>query len=205
MTNKVGRTVQFESFGEQTWVLQLDRNSSVRDLGSQPEVFIYRDLQGKEHTYIPDFIVWWANGDVEIHEVTRTERADRRDQRQRQEAGARICQERHWRYVVHTEKTLPSGAERANLLALLSYRPSAYYHPQVTEALAHFDLEQPLPLQTLGARIAQDQDLPLGIVYAALCHLIWHDELSTNWQSLLFIDAAPTAAACVWRAPRKDE
>ena len=37
ITNKVGRTVQFESFAERSLLLRLDRSADVVDYLSQPE------------------------------------------------------------------------------------------------------------------------------------------------------------------------
>ena len=124
ITNKAGREVQFESWQERALLLRLDRDPAVRDYGSQPETFEYIDNEGKTRHYTPDFIVWRYNGQIEIHEVTLAKRRRSPEMRRRETIGSKICQGRGWRYVVHTEEDLPQGAELANLLALIRYRPS---------------------------------------------------------------------------------
>ena len=115
--------------------LLFDRDSTVQEYRSQPAQFAFTDSQGRSHTYTPDFIVWKTTGEVEIHEVTLTSRQDRFNIQEREKAAREICQQRGWRYVVHTEKTLPQPTEEANLLALYYYRPTIYHNPYVTAAV----------------------------------------------------------------------
>jgi hypothetical protein len=122
ITNKMGRIVQFESFAERTLLLVLERDRSVIDYGSQPETFEFVDRYGKARRYTPDFIVWKENGEIEIHEVTRTERRGGTGACEREYAAQKICQARGWRYIVHTEQSLPQQTEVTNLLALVAYR-----------------------------------------------------------------------------------
>jgi TnsA-like endonuclease N terminal len=49
VTNKAGRTVQFESFAERSLLLRLDRSADVQDYLSQPDPIPYRDPSGKSH------------------------------------------------------------------------------------------------------------------------------------------------------------
>ena len=81
---------------------------------------------------MPDFIVWRTTGEVEIHEVTLTERQEKVNIQEREKAAREICQQRGWSYVVHTEETLPQSTEEANLLALYRYRPTSYANPAVS-------------------------------------------------------------------------
>lgn len=187
ITNKAGREVQFESWAERALLLRLDRDPEVRDYGSQPETFEYVDEQGKARRYTPDFIVWRYNGQTEIHEVTLTSRRPLPEMQQREAAGYRICQARGWRYLVHTEKDLPQGAELANLLALLHYRPTAYAHRAVTEAVCRrLGAGQPVVLAWLVKQVAQELGLPEPRVVAALGHLLWHGQLKTDLDQLIF-------------------
>jgi hypothetical protein len=204
ITNKAGRIVQFESFAERTLLLRFDRDPGVRDYGSQPETFAYVDTAGHAHRYTPDFLVWRADGEVQIHEVTRSERRTWPNQRQREAAAQQICQARGWRYLVHTEASLPQGHELVNLLALWKYRPLACRHRQVDAALAQRPPQGPVSLAGLVTQIAQEQRLPSAHVVSALGHLLWHGELMTDWQTALFGDAALTPEALVWLAPKKE-
>lgn len=65
--------------------------------------------KGTSHTYVPDFIVWRTTGEVEIHEVIRTSRQEKVSLQEREKAARKICQQRGWSYVVHTEETLPQS------------------------------------------------------------------------------------------------
>lgn len=186
ITNKAGRTVQFESWAERALLLRLDRDPAVKDYGSQPETFKYVDGQGNTRRYTPDFIVWRTDG-VEIHEVTCIKRRERPRLKQREAAGAEICTNRGWRYIVHTEQELPQGSELANLLALFRYRPTAYAHQEVAEVVrVRLRSGEAAVLSVLTGQIAQEVDLPEPKVVAAIGHLLWHGQLKTDLQHLMF-------------------
>jgi hypothetical protein len=44
---------------------------------------------------------------------------------------AALCRERGWRYVVHTDASLPAEVERANLVVLAAYRPAVHANAAV--------------------------------------------------------------------------
>ncbi len=200
ITSKGGRTVQCESFGEMRWLLYLDRDPKVLDYSSQPEEFEFYDGVGRRHTYVPDFIVWRADGRTEIHEVTRSFRRMREEIVRREEAATRICAGREgWSYAVHTEEDLPDGPDLANLLVLIGWRARAYAEPTVTDAcMARLADGRAHPLRALSDAIAREVDLPRGDVVAALGHLLWHGHIGTDLTTLLLVkgEVAPTAA--VW-------
>jgi len=188
MTNKAGRVVQFESSLERSLLLRLDRDRSVRDYGSQPETFQFGDDQGKPRTYTPDFIVWRNDGAIEIHEVTLTQRRTRPAIRLREAAAAAICQQRGWRYIVHTEQDLPQNSELANLLALFHYRPSAYAQTAVTQAASvHLSDGRPSTVHQLTCQLTTTLNLPLATVAAALYHLLWHGRLQADIHQPIFV------------------
>src|SRR6266480_4989752 len=135
IASKADKTVQCESFQERKLTLLFDRDSTVQDYRSQPERFAFTDSFGNSRTYVPDFMVWKTTGEIEIHEVTLTERLERVSIQEREQAARKICQQRGWRYIVHTEATLPQATEEANLLALYRYRPSIYANAAVTAAI----------------------------------------------------------------------
>jgi len=204
ITNKAGRLVQFESWAERTLILRLDRDPEALDYGSQPEAFVFSDEQGKARTYTPDFIVWRRSGAVEIHEVTMSRRRLRPDMRRREKAARQICQGRGWRYVVHTEQSLPQGSELANLLALNGYRPTSYANEDVTQAaFEQLALGQMMALDRLVHQIGQELNLPEGQITAALCHLLWHGSLLTDFEQLLFDDGAIIPGVSVWIEQRR--
>jgi hypothetical protein len=202
ITNKAGRLVQFESWAERALLLRLDRDPGVTDYGSQPEQLKYLDPQGRWHTYTPDFIVWRGDGRVEIHEVTLARRRTRPAIRQRELAGAEICRERGWRYVVHTESSLPQGSELANLLALFCYRSTAYANQAVAEAVLRWmDQGQPVAMLALVVQVAHELDLPRPSVTAALSHMLWHGQVNIDLSQLIFIGGGLAPGILVQPAP----
>jgi hypothetical protein len=192
ITSKADETVQCESFQERKLTLLFDRDSTVQEYSSQPERFAFTDSQGHLRTYVPDFMVWRTTGEIEIHEVTLTERQERSSIQEREKAARSICQQRGWHYVVHTEATLPGATEEANLLALYRYRPSIYAHAAFTAAIRQRlrgDEEQAACV--LIAELAHALSLPIPTVISAFCHLLWHQVLDTDLTyRLLFVNAA---------------
>lgn len=198
--NKNGRTIQCESFGgERKLTLCFDRDPTVRDYKSQPIRIPYEDSEGKKHTYVPDFMVWKVDGSIEIHEVTRSERRLLPNAQRREAAAQKHCQKEGWRYVVHTEDSLPDDTVTANLLELYMFRPTVYFRSDVFVAV-HEKLSngRRLSLPLLIKEISQDLGLPVGVVSPGLYHLLWLGRIETDLRSLIFIDGAPLSHALVW-------
>ncbi len=199
ITNKVGRLVQFESWAERALLLRLDRDLEVLDYQSQPETFIFTDETGKQRGYTPDFKVWRHDGDIEIHEVTLTKRQVRPEIRRREGAAHDICRSRGWQYLVHTEQELPQGSELANLLTLAGYRPTVYANPKVRQAAFEIlDYSRGLDLVSLVSRLEKILNLSVSMVTAALCHLLWHGVLLTDFDKLLFDQGKLVPGVRVW-------
>ncbi len=192
ITSKADETVQCESFQERKVTLLFDRDSTVQEYRSQPERFTFTDSQGGSRTYVPDFIVWKTTGEIEIHEVTLTERRDRFSIQEREKAAREICQQRGWQYVVHTEATLPGSTEEANLLALYRYRPNIYANAAVVAAIRQrLNGDEREAVRFLIAELAHTLSLPTPTVISAICHLMWHRVIDTDLTSrLLFVNAA---------------
>lgn len=192
ITSKADETVQCESFQERKLTLLFERDSTVQEYRSQPERFAFTDSQGNSRTYVPDFMVWRTTGEREIHEVTRISRQDRLSIQEREKAARSICQQRGWRYVVHTEATLPLATEEANLLALYRYRPSIYANAGVAAAIRQrLNADEEKAAHLLITELAHALSLPPPTVIAALCHLLWYQVLDTDLTSrLLFVNAA---------------
>ena len=204
ITNKAGRLVQFESWLERALILRLDRDPEVLDYQSQPERFEFVDEQGQKRAYTPDFKVWRQDGRIEIHEVTLSRRRVRSNMRQRERAGRELCQARGWHYVVHIEQNLPDSSELANLLALAGYRPRSYANQAVTQAVYDsLSAGKPLEMQELVGQIKQALNLPEGRITAGLCHLLWHSELATDFNQLLFDQGAIVPDVRVWLTPKE--
>lgn len=199
ITNKRGRTVQFESFAERTLLLLLERDRSVLDYNSQPETFEFVDGNGKSRKYTPDFMVWKKDGTIEIHEVTRTERRKYAQSCERERAAQKICQARGWQYLVHTEQSLPEQTMVTNLQALVAYRLKAYGHPDITTTVRDYLKQMHRASLSESLRyIALHLRLQEATVFPTLCYLLWHGELCTDWSTLLIVRGTFTPNAVIW-------
>lgn len=205
ITNKAGHPVQFESFQERILTLLFERDSNIKDYRSQPFTISFTDQDKKERKYTPDFLVRRHNDSIEIHEVTLTERQERTSSREREQAAKKVCKEKVWKYMVHTEKTLPQETEVANLLALLPYHLMKYAHEGVATALReHLSRTTSDSLSGCSQDIAQRLGLPESTVFGAICHLLWTEEISADLRSLLLIiDCAFNPAVKIW-LPEKE-
>ena len=181
-TNKRGRLVQFESEQERKLVLLLEHDPTVADYISQPETLRFCDGSGRKRHYTPDFKVWRTNGHIELHEVTLEARRQERGAIREREAAARaICQQRGWSYIVHTDQTLPSGYEHANMNFLAAFRASEY----TSAACTRFWLEQLAGCEMVHPRTALNQaksGLLVGELFNALYHQLWHGVVQMDWQ-----------------------
>lgn len=163
------------------------------------------DEARSERKYTPDFMVWRLNNAIEIHEVTLSERRKLSQSRDRERAAQRICQTQDWKYIVHTERTLPQETEVANLLALLPYRLTKYMHKGATDAIREHLLRLGrVSVSECLSRTAHLLSLPESTVFGILCHLLWEEKISTDLCShLLIIDCEFSPAVKIW-LPEKD-
>jgi len=197
-TNKRGRLVQFESEQERKLVLLLEHDPTVTDYISQPETLRFCDGSGRKRLYTPDFKVWRTNGQIELHEVTlEARRQERASLPQREAAAQAICQQRGWSYIVHTDQTLPSGYEYANLNFLAAFRAREY----TSEGCARFWLEQLAGCERVHPRTALDQaktSLPVGELLNALYHQLWHGVVQMDWHRPFIWQGDFHPAARIW-------
>jgi hypothetical protein len=199
-TNKANRTVQCESFNEFKLILLLERDPSVEDYISQPEEIHYVDTLSRRKSYTPDFKVLRSDGSVEIHEVTVESRRKEKPQLiTREQIAAELCAMRQWKYVVHTDETLPSGGLLANLQLLYGYRQAAYCDTYIANfLLAMVQNTGPIWLEALINQAAETLIKPISEIYGTCLHLIWHSNLLVKMDQLLFIDTFPVNTAYVW-------
>jgi len=199
-TNKRGRLVQFESEHERILILLLERDPTVLDYCSQPETLAFVAADGRTRHYTPDFQVWRTDGRIELHEVT----LEARRQAQggpppRELAAQRVCQPRGWRYLVHTDQTLPRGYAYANLDILSAFRVASYADP----ALVSWWLQQVRscgPAHPPALLPQRSGAVDQGRFLSALYHLLWHGQIEMDWQRPLFWRGTLHPAACVWPA-----
>ncbi len=197
-TNKCGRLVQFESEQERKLILLLERDATVTDFISQPETLTFVAENGRNRQYTPDFQVWRTNGQIELHEVTITQRRQRKETIQQRETAARhICQRRGWTYHVHTEETLPVGYKYANLDALAPFRADTY----ANDEMAAWWLVQLTGRDPVHPQIILSDTPPAyanGILLNTLYHLIWHDQVQIEWNAPLMWRGAFHPNTRIW-------
>jgi len=198
--NKANRTVQCESFLEYKLVVTLDNDPSVKDFISQPEKFHFISKDGQKRSYVPDYLIWRADESIEIHEVTVQERRESKVSiAEREIAAENICGQRGWKYVVHTDKTLPSGSKWANLDNLVAFRPKAYNNIQISKLIAsHLSSLDKIKIFDLIRLITEQYNYQRNQVCSTLLHMIWHGYVKTDMCILLFIDSSPNKQAKVW-------
>ena len=179
-------------------LLLFERDKTVLNYRSQPETFEFTDKDKKLRRYTPDFKVWRTDGSIEIHEVTRTERQEQLRIIEREAGARKICQDRQWKYIVHTEKTLPQETEATNLLVLLRYRLKSYANSMVIAAvLEHLRQNSTLHLQRYAEYVAHQLDIAEPMVFTTLCHLLWHGEIYADLQKLLIFDSSFAPGAII--------
>jgi hypothetical protein len=104
-----------------------------------------------------------------------------------------VCQERGWKYVVHTDETLPSGYEYTSLYFLSAFRAQSYADPQATDWwLAQ--LRQHGPLHPSWG-VAQANS---GSVLDTLYHLLWQGVIAMDWHHPFFYQGDFHPQARIW-------
>lgn len=198
-TNKAGYTVQFESFEERILLVLFEKDRSIVDYRSQPFTLAFTNRQRKQQKYTPDFIVYRRNGAIEIHEVTLTKRQRQLSIAEREYAARELFQVWGWKYIVHTEQTLPKKTEVTNLLALLPYRLKAYALEGVIAIIDEYLRgEGRKPARACMKYVASRLGLPEATVFSVLCHLIWQEDIFTDLDTLLIAEGQFTLSAGIW-------
>jgi hypothetical protein len=197
-TNKRGHLVQFESEQEHKLILLLERDSTVADYASQPETLHFQDDSARERSYTPDFQVWRVDGRIELHEVTvEARRAARESLQQREIAAQAICGQRGWRYVVHTDETLPSGYEYTNLDFLAPFRAQSYATAEGTAWwLGQLLVGEPVRPRSVISR--PGSELATASLLNVLYHLLWHGIVQMDWHQPFLWQGDFHPAARIW-------
>jgi len=197
-TNKRGHLVQFESEQEHKLILLLERDCTVADYLSQPETLHFQDANAHQRHYTPDFKVWRTNGQIELHEVTlASRRASRESLSQREEAAQAICRERGWCYLVHTDETLPSAYEYANLDCLSAFRAQTHMNSEVA-AWWLKQLAGKGPVHPRAVLVQAASILERGSILNNLYHLLWHGAVQMDWRQPFFWRDDFHPAARIW-------
>ncbi|MDQ5823399.1 MAG: hypothetical protein M3441_04195 [Chloroflexota bacterium] len=222
VTNKAGRTVQYGSFAQRRLILTFERDRTVLDYASLPERIDYRDASGTLRSYVPHFIVWRVNGQVEWHHLSRTRQDNDPDHahhpqhhhqyqaqslavREEQSAARQVCGGRGWLYVVHTDECLPQDTYLANLQALEMFKPACYRDEEVAEAVtALLEAHGPVLYSRLAEDVAGAMGCALPQVLETVAHMLWHCELESDMNRLLLCDGCFDRKVVI-RLPIRDD
>jgi hypothetical protein len=100
---------------------------------------------------------------------------------QREALADSFCTQQGWQYIVHTDQTLPSGYEYANLDFLANFRAVTCALPETI----NWWLEQLAGQGQVHPRTLLDQSAghwPTGVLLNGLYHLLWHNVVQMEWQ-----------------------
>ena len=197
VTNKNNEIVQYESFEEFKLILLFERNAHVINYRSQPIKFEFVGCDGKNFTYVPDFMAWKKDETIEIHEVTLELRKNKENIQRRERAARDICRQRGWKYIVHYETDLPTGTELANLISLYGFNASAYYVTMIANSVKKFLAHGKLDVTTLVTQVSASIQAPEVIVSGCVYHMLWRNDLVVATNTLLFIDGYPNRQTAI--------
>ncbi len=193
------------------WLVRLlallfERDKTVKRYRSYPLIIIYKDAKGVDKQHIPHYEVERIDGSIEIHDVISSKQREQKSKQLRERAVEHYCHNMGWKYVIHTEITLPDATTAVNLYTLYGYAATIYCEDEVWKALLE-DLEigHKVKIHEISASIASDFGIPRGSVVATICWMIWNGELNTNMSVLLFIEGEVNKAAIAWRTGDQNE
>ncbi|EYT60959.1 hypothetical protein H483_0113610 [Dietzia sp. UCD-THP] len=176
--------VGFESLHERAFLLTADSDPEVVHISSQPMALTGPDLVSeRERVRIPDYLLAYADGSVELVDVSTPKRA-MTDRVQEATGWLRhVCLLRGWRYRLWT------GDDPVQLRTLR--HAAGYRNPRL---VAPEDLDIVLEsIPAYGVSIRQLlSDLPPQVdrprIIPAALHLAWHGHISLDWSTKLRLD-----------------
>lgn len=188
-TNNQNETIQFESGAEDILQLSFLRDRTIKRLVSQPMEIPYYDEEGKLRTYYPDYLIERIDGSIEIYEFTLSSRRFSPKGIARERGAKQYCDEKGWKYIVHTELDLPSKTYQDNLQALFGFCAFAYDNEDVYREITRLlsDCENKL-FSTLISELKMKFDLEEGIINAVIFHRMWFCDLCTDFNELIFVE-----------------
>ncbi len=202
ITNKTGRTVQYESRAEHALILRLDRDPAVGDYGTYAGDAPPGSVRAAAAAYAPQCQVWRVDGRVELHRIRPATAPAGPVPGGPEAADRHLCRERGWGFVAHVAADLVAEPAFANLLALYAFRPWAYAHDDVADAALRALADgRDRPVVALAADLARRLDLAPGTVAAALGHLLWHGALASDLAARLLIADGAFRADALARLP----
>ncbi|WP_232302940.1 TnsA-like heteromeric transposase endonuclease subunit [Dietzia papillomatosis] len=180
-SSTVGKHVGYESLHERSFLATADADPDVVHISSQPLQVSGPDLvSDRLRTRIPDYLLTYADGSVELVDVTTPKRAGTERVAEASSWLRQACRLRGWHYRLWTDD---DPVRLRNTLHVAGYRNPRLVDSDdlrlVQEAVATSGISFRQLLSDLPPRVEQ-----LRIVPAAL-HLVWHGHLSFDWSKQL--------------------
>lgn len=104
-SEKTKRTVNFRSGLELKFYEKLEKNPNVKDYRVE-NVNIEYFFEGSKHTYIPDVLVEYADGKIEMWEIKPKSQTKWPKNIAKWTAANSYCRKRNWEFIVVTENAL---------------------------------------------------------------------------------------------------
>lgn len=197
--NNNNEIVQFESGKENILLLLFLRDKTIKRIVSQPLKISYYDPEGKPHTYTGDFLVERMDGSIEIHEFSMSAKRIKPEAILRENAAKKYCDERGWKYIVHTEFDLPSPTGMDNLDGLFGFCARAYCEETVNRELAALlGKGERVLFSSIVSEIEYRLGIERQIIYGAIYHQLWLGSLCTDLNELIFIESTPNPKMLLW-------
>lgn len=105
ISQKTSRTVNFRSGLELKFYEQLEKNPKVRDYRVE-NINIDYYFDGSRHTYIPDVLVEYTDGKIEMWEIKPKSQTKWPKNLAKWQAASVYCASRNWEFIVVTENAL---------------------------------------------------------------------------------------------------
>jgi hypothetical protein len=112
-SNKNEKTIPYRSGYELDVYKCLEEINSVRRYEAEPFPIPYLH-NGKQANYLPDLLVEFTDGRIEIWEIKPSSQTTYKINESKWNAAARYCEKRNWKFVVKTEKGIKLLKEQVN-------------------------------------------------------------------------------------------
>ncbi|MGF1711463.1 TnsA endonuclease N-terminal domain-containing protein [Vibrio kagoshimensis] len=181
---KMGKRVTVESFLECAACYHFDFEASIVRFCSQPIRFSYC-LNGKTHTYVPDFLVQFDSGEYTLYEVKSDMERSKAEFQSEWEAKVLGAFELGLELELVTEEEILDEIIFRNLKLLHRYASR--------DNLNHFHQNLLTTLKLNGAQTAQSLGLQLGLngrkIFPLLCNLLSRNLLQTSLEVPLSLES----------------
>jgi len=206
IVNNQDEFVQFESGSEEILPLIFLRDRTIVRLVSQPVVIAYYDLEGKLHTYTPDFLVERKDGSIELHEYTLSSRRHKPENIARENAARKYCEERGWKYIVHTELEFPNPTWIDNIQALHGFIAKGYNNDLVRkELIILLGTGEKLTYSLIISELYHRLGIERKVLNGTLFHMLYWSDIFTDLNKLIFIQGHPNQNMKIWSEKKLED